>query len=38
MEGAVASMLIHGDRSYVRAAAEMAKRAVQRRDEEYSSS
>jgi hypothetical protein len=28
MEGAVASMLIHGDRSYVRAAAEMGKRAV----------
>jgi AcrR family transcriptional regulator len=28
MEGAGASMLIHGDRSYVRAAAEMGKRAV----------
>jgi AcrR family transcriptional regulator len=30
MEGAVASMLIHGDRSYVRAAAAMAKGAVAR--------
>jgi hypothetical protein len=28
MEGAVASVLIHGDRSYVRAAAEMGKRVV----------
>jgi AcrR family transcriptional regulator len=28
MEGAGASMLIHGDRSYARAAAEMAKRVV----------
>jgi hypothetical protein len=33
MEGATASMLIHGDRSYVRSAAEMAKRVVAGKDE-----